>query len=202
MSFAKLRALCLAMSVVALAPMLSAQDYSYCTTCHGADGNGNIAIRAPKIAGMEDWYLRRQLERFREGQRGVHPQDDSGQEMRPVAAALTDAAAINGAVSYAVSFKPKAPPVTVQGNAERGRAHFETCAACHGAKGEGNAALHAPALVNQSDWYLVTQLERYRAGLRGFAPNDSEGAQMRAIAATLPDSVAVADVISYINTLR
>jgi cytochrome c oxidase subunit 2 len=179
-----------------------AEDYSYCTTCHGADGNGNVAIRAPKISGMEDWYLRRQLEHFRAGARGVQQQDVSGQEMQSVAAALKDPAAINGAVTYAVSFKPKTPPVTVQGNAERGRALFETCAACHGAKAEGNAALHAPSLINQSDWYLVTQLERYRAGLRGYAPNDSEGAQMRAIAATLPDSVAVADVISYINTLR
>jgi len=179
-----------------------AEDYSYCTTCHGADGNGNVAIRAPKISGMEAWYLRRQLEHFRAGDRGVHQQDVSGQEMQSVAAALKDPAAIDGAVAYAVSFKPKTPPVTVQGNVEKGRALFQTCAACHGTKAEGNAALHAPSLINQSDWYLVTQLERYRAGLRGYAPHDSEGAQMRAIAATLPDSTAVADVISYINTLR
>jgi cytochrome c553 len=179
-----------------------AEDYSYCTTCHGADGNGNVAIRAPKISGMEAWYLRRQLEHFRAGDRGVQQQDVSGQEMRSVAAALKDPAAIDGAVAYAVSFKPKTPPVTVRGNVEKGRALFQTCAACHGAKAEGNSALHAPSLINQSDWYLVTQLERYRAGLRGYAPQDSEGAQMRAITATLPDSVAVADVISYINTLR
>jgi cytochrome c oxidase subunit 2 len=183
-------------------PSLRAEDYSYCTTCHGTNGNGNPAIRAPKIAGMEDWYLRRQLERFRSSMRGVPAQDDGGQEMRPVAAALTDTAAINGAVAYAVAFKPKTPSITVQGNVERGRAQFETCAACHGAKAEGNAALHAPALANQSDWYLVTQLERYRAGLRGYAADDPEGAQMRAIAASLPDSAAIVDLVSYINTLR
>jgi cytochrome c553 len=179
-----------------------AQDFSYCTTCHGVEGNGNAAIRAPKIAGMEAWYLRRQLEKFRGGLRGAQPQDDSGHEMRPVAVALSDGAAINEAVAYATRFKPKTPPITVTGNTEHGRALFEACAGCHGKKGEGNAALHAPSLVSQSDWYLVIQLERYRAGIRGFAADDVEGAQMRAIAMSLPDSEAIADVVSFINSMR
>ncbi|MEC9086505.1 MAG: c-type cytochrome, partial [Pseudomonadota bacterium] len=42
----------------------------YCTTCHGTDGRGNEGTEAPRLAGMEDWYLRRQLENFRAGIRG------------------------------------------------------------------------------------------------------------------------------------
>ena len=45
-------------------------DDRYCTTCHGTDGRGNEGIEAPRLAGMEDWYLRRQLENFRAGIRG------------------------------------------------------------------------------------------------------------------------------------
>jgi cytochrome c553 len=34
-------------------------DFDYCLLCHGSDGNGNYGIRAPKISGMEPWYLAR-----------------------------------------------------------------------------------------------------------------------------------------------
>jgi cytochrome c553 len=170
-------------------------DLSYCTVCHGAHGNGNPAIRAPKIAGMEAWYLRRQLESFRDGARGTHPDDTAGNEMQPVGVRLRDEAHINEAISYVATFQPKAPPVTVEGDAARGRSLYVTCESCHGAKGEGNQTLGAPALAARTYWYLVTQLQNFKAGVR-------ENAQMRAIAATLPDEQSIDDVVAYINTLR
>jgi cytochrome c553 len=170
-------------------------DLSYCTVCHGAHGNGNPAIRAPKISGMEPWYLRRQLESFRDGMRGTHPDDEAGHEMQPVGVRLRDDAGIDEAIAYVASFAPKAPPITVEGDTSRGRNLYATCESCHGAKGEGNQALGAPALASRTDWYLVTQLRNYKAGLR-------ENAQMRAIAATLPDAQSIDDVVAYINTLR
>jgi len=177
-------------------------DLSYCTVCHGAHGNGNPAIRAPKISAMEPWYLRRQLEAFRDGVRGTHPDDAAGQEMQPVGIRLRDEAAIDAAIAYVSSFTPKAPPITVTGDSARGRALYVTCASCHGPKGEGNQTLGAPALADRSDWYLVTQLRNYKAGLRGSDHRDTAGAQMRALAATLPDPQAIDDVVAYINTLR
>jgi cytochrome c oxidase subunit 2 len=89
----------------------------------------------------------------------------------------------------------------VSGNATRGKALYATCSGCHGAKGEGSAELKSPALAGQTDWYLVTQLERFRAGERGFHSDDVQGAQMRAASAVLPDAAAVQDVVAYINTL-
>jgi len=59
-------------------------DYDYCLLCHGANANGNYGIRAPKISGMEPWYLARQLENFASGARGVPPEDAAGHEMGPV----------------------------------------------------------------------------------------------------------------------
>lgn len=177
-------------------------DLSYCTVCHGAHGNGNPAIRAPKISGMEPWYIRRQLEGFRTGLRGTHPDDAAGQEMQPIGVRLRDDAAIEKAIVYVASFSPKAPPITVSGDTVRGRGLYLTCESCHGAKGEGNQTLGAPALASRTDWYLVTQLQNYKAGLRGNDPRDMNGAQMRAIAATLPDPQAMEDVVAYINTLR
>jgi cytochrome c553 len=62
--------------------------------------------------------------------------------------------------------------------------------------------LGAPALADRTDWYLVTQLRNYKTGLRGTDHRDTNGAQMRALAATLPDAQAIDDVVAYINTLR
>lgn len=177
-------------------------DLSYCTVCHGAHGNGNPAIRAPKISGMESWYIRRQLEAFRDGVRGTHPDDAAGHEMQPVGIRLRDESAMDAAITYVSGFKPKAPPITVAGDVARGRTLYVTCASCHGPNGEGNQTLGAPALADRTDWYLATQLRNYKAGLRGSDQRDSSGAQMRALAATLPDARAIDDVVAYINTLR
>lgn len=175
-------------------------DYGFCTVCHGAQGNGNPAIQAPKIAGMQPWYLKHELERFRSKLRGTQAGDVSGMEMQPVAMQLNDQA-IDAVAAYVGTFAPLAPPVTVSGNVQHGRKLFTACVACHGSRGEGNDALHAPALTGQSDWYLVTQLEHFKSGLRGFAPEDVPGTQMRAAAGILPDEAAIKDVVSYINTL-
>lgn len=83
-----------------------------------------------------------------------------------------------------------------------GKALYAACAACHGAEGEGNAALNAPSLVNQQDWYLERQLLGFRSGLRGNDPKDGYGAQMQAIAKTLPDDNAVKAVVGHIASFK
>jgi cytochrome c553 len=185
-----------------IARQLSAEDFAYCTVCHGASGNGNIAIRAPKIAGLEPWYLTRQLDAFGTGIRGGHPQDASGQEMRPIGVRLLHESTRDAAVRFVRSLDPKPTASTIEGDIERGKTLYSTCSACHGARAEGNDALGAPALAAQSDWYLVKQIQNYRLGLRGSDPRDGYGAQMRAIALTLPDEQASLDVIAFINTLN
>ena len=194
-------AVCQAANQPSVATAATAPDYGFCTVCHGAQGNGNPAIHAPKIAGIQSWYLKQELERFRGKLRGTQAGDVSGMEMQPVAMQLNDQA-IDAVAAYVGTFSPRTPPVTVIGNVQHGRKLFAACAACHGSKGEGNDALHAPALAGQSDWYLVTQLDHFKAGLRGFSSDDVPGTQMRAAAAILPDEASIRDVASYINTFK
>ena len=172
----------------------------YCTTCHGADGGGSEGVQAPRLAGMEPWYLKRQLEHFRAGIRGTHKEDFQGTEMQPMAAKLSDDS-IADLVQWVGTWKYMPTPVTIAGNAEAGKALYATCASCHGTSGEGNAALGAPALAGQNDWYLVTQLQNFKAGYRGKDPQDTYGAQMGPMAASLADEAAINNVVSYINTL-
>ena len=73
--------------------------YVICANCHGADGRG-IKMNAPRQAGIDDWYLQRQLENFKSGLRGAHPQDLSGKQMGFMARTLHDDQAILDVVAY------------------------------------------------------------------------------------------------------
>lgn len=68
---------------------------------------------------------------------------------------------------------------------EPAAALLSRCAACHGAQGEGAAAVGAPPLAGQQADYLVRQLANFRNGTRGYVAADQYGASMRNSAATL-----------------
>jgi cytochrome c oxidase subunit 2 len=195
-------------SLTVLAPHAGADDaargrqlYQLCAACHGPAGQGNQRYAAPAIAGLDRWYLEAQLTKFKAGARGFRAEDGEGLQMRPMARALGSEQDVKAVAAYVASLAPVSPPPTVAGDAERGRTTYVTCGACHGDRGQGNAALAAPPLARQADWYLVAQLRKFRQGLRGTHPHDTTGAQMRPLALTLPDDRALADVVAYIRTL-
>jgi cytochrome c553 len=79
---------------------------------------------------------------------------------------------------------------------------YASCIACHGARGEGNPALGAPALAGQSAAYVRRQLENFRAGVRGTHKADLYGAQMRAAnVVTLRDDRDVAALAQYVAAM-
>ena len=83
-----------------------------------------------------------------------------------------------------------------------GKTLFEaTCVACHGAQGQGNPAVSAPALAGQQAVYLQRQLLNFRSGLRGAADGDSGAASMVPMAKSLPDDAAVTAVADYLASL-
>jgi cytochrome c oxidase subunit II len=76
------------------------QRYAVCAACHGADGRGFAATNAPRLQGMSDWYMARQLKNFKEGVRGAHAQDLYGAQMALIAGMLSDDAAIGDILAY------------------------------------------------------------------------------------------------------
>jgi cytochrome c oxidase subunit 2 len=66
----------------------------------------------------------------------------------------------------------------------------------------GLEAMGAPTLVNQADWYMVRQLEKFKNGMRGADTLDVTGQQMAAMSSMLEDHQAMLDVVAYIRTLR
>ncbi len=91
-------------------------------------------------------------------------------------------------------------PISV-GNSVEGKTLYATCAVCHGASGEGNQKMNAPALASTESWYLYQQLMNFKKEIRGATAQDSLGFQMAAMAKTLKDSIAISHVIAYIKTM-
>ena len=86
------------------------------------------------------------------------------------------------------------------GNAAIGAAQYAVCAACHGQKGEGLAALNAPKIAGQSAWYMKRQLLNYQNGTRGTHPDDVYGKQMAPMSMSLTTEAAIDNVIAHIQT--
>lgn len=175
--------------------------YAVCTACHGAQGEGNRELNAPRISGLGASYLKRQLQRFRSGERGTHPDDQQGAQMRPFALTLADDRAIDHVVAYVSSFPETPVRHTVLGSASRGARLFRTCSACHGDAGQGTWATNAPRLAGMHDWYQIRQLENFQRGIRGRHADDVYGAQMAEMSRILGDPQATRDVVAFINTL-
>ena len=80
-------------------------SYMICQTCHGPKGGGNKALNSPKLTGLQDWYIVRQLKNFKAGIRGTKSGDLFGMQMRPMAMTLANDAAINNVTAYIATLK-------------------------------------------------------------------------------------------------
>lgn len=179
-------------------PVLFADN---CAPCHGSAGEGQAHIQAPAIASLPEWYVLAQLGKFRDGIRGAHADDPEGLRMRPMARTL-EPEDVAGVAATVASLSVNAPSRSVvHGDVEKGKALYATCTACHGPEGKGNQQLNAPPITQLDDWYMVSQLHKFKSGIRGTHPEDVTGAQMRPMAMTLADDAAINDVVAYIGTL-
>ncbi len=176
--------------------------YQVCAGCHGFKGEGNQLVNAPRLAGLEDWYLERQINNFRKGIRGSKTEDAHGQQMATMAAVITSDAQLADIVAYVATLPDASAPLTISGSAEKGKSVYAPCVSCHGVKAEGNKIMNAPGLAKLDDWYQLAQLEKFKTGLRGAHPEDTYGQQMAPMAGLLANDQQIRDVIAYINSLQ
>ena len=186
-------------------PATGEDIYQLCVRCHGADGGGKAELKAPAIAGLPEWYIKRQLDNFRKGIRGGHADDFTGMQMRPMATSLRGDAEVEVIAKHVAAMQPVQPAASAatQGaDLETGAAIFGPCVTCHGEKAAGNEEKGAPPLTRTNDWYLVAQLQKFKDGHRGANPEDAMGAQMVPFVASIADDQTRKDVVAHILTLR
>ncbi|HUA80898.1 MAG TPA: c-type cytochrome [Dyella sp.] len=140
-----------------------------CMACHGADGGGESAAGFPRLAGLPQAYLRKQLDDFANGSR-------RNATMQPVASALSDAERDALSQYYSKLAIPNATPASApsggtaqlgQSLAEHGRwsNSLPACEQCHGPGGIG-VGDHFPPLAGQSAVYLGNALHAWQQGAR------------------------------------
>jgi cytochrome c oxidase subunit 2 len=74
--------------------------YNICAYCHADAAQGVQAMNAPRMAGMSDWYLKRQLENYQQEIRGQHPTDFYGFQMSLMARTLYGEQDVNDLIAY------------------------------------------------------------------------------------------------------
>jgi len=132
------------------------------------DGN-SVDPATPKLAGMDQEYLMRQLKAFAAGKRrdetmtgiiaGIDPNDFSRLaayygKMKPTPGKINDAQlAAKGKMLYD------------DGNTDSG---VPACAGCHQPDGQGNARF--PRVAGQHQAYVLKQLADYKSGRRATDP--------------------------------
>lgn len=181
--------------------------YATCIQCHGAQGEGLERTMAPRLAGREDWFIRRQLEEFRRRERGRDDSKETGflpaeartQFMHPVADKLTRADT-EALIAHLGTLRPGPIPPARLGDVTRGRSLYGACADCHGQSAEGIRRRDAPRLTGQHDWYLFHQLRDFRMGWRGA---ESENLHVKLMRTRLDlDDDALRDLTAYIVSLN
>lgn len=169
-----------------------------CAACHGENGEGNRDLKSPPIAGLPRWYLALQLDRYRTGIRGTHPEDPFGAQMAAIAKTLEKTEA--EVLATHLSDLPRTAIIAPEkGNASRGKTIFlENCAECHRFNASGELTFHSAPLVAFPAWYLRLQFEKFRSGARGFDPKDIEGSKMKVVASITENTANLTDILAYI----
>ena len=88
------------------------EDYyiNICSACHGGNAQGNEALGAPALAGVNDWYLKSSYKSYLDGLRGTHPNDFYGAQMARLAPALTNSDDINDVIAFIATLPPQRSP--------------------------------------------------------------------------------------------
>lgn len=181
--------------------------FAACAQCHGEKGEGVEATRAPRLAGREEWFLKKQIERFQRRERGRDdsaqtgflPPDERTKLMHPVADKMTRAD-VQALTAHIATLRPEPVPRARLGDAAKGRGLFVACRDCHGDKAEGIRRKGAPRLTAQHDWYLFNQLYDFRMGWRGMDSKDPHVKFMRRRLDLNDD--ALRDLAAYIVSLN
>jgi cytochrome c553 len=149
--------------------------YSHCKSCHGDQGIGGKGGKYPRIAGLPEAYVAKQLSDFKQRKRSNKPMlpifsnwrfDQQAIEAVSVYVAQMPEADVN-VLGYEPSSALLASFDSREEFEQLGLELFEgTCAQCHGDDGRGRADKDSPPLVNQYPEYIKRQIGDFANGRR------------------------------------
>jgi cytochrome c553 len=178
-----------------------------CAGCHGSDGNSMVAS-VPKLAGLGENYLVRQLRYIQSGERAIVEMTglldaSSDQDLQDMAAFYNaKQRQVSGAKEITlIGYSDPDEVMELGENIYRGgnlKTEVAACIGCHSPAGNGNDPAGYPGLGGQHADYIESQLLKYRSGERASGANAKI---MQGVAERLSNKEikAVANYISGLN---
>jgi len=173
-----------------------------CGACHGVDGNTAVP-NFPKLAGLGEKYLLKQMKDIRDGRRPVAAM--AGQVDNMTDQDLADIAAFYDAKERTSEMADEdlvalGRKVYMSGIMER---KVAACSGCHSPSGKGNGPAGSPGLAGQHADYIAAQLKMFRTGYESpeGRTNDGDSKIMRTTAFELSD-LEIKAVASYASGLK
>jgi cytochrome c oxidase subunit II len=78
---------------------------------------------------------------------------------------------------------------------------FQLCQQCHGAEALGNHPVNAPSIAGLPQWYVESQLKKFKQGGRGTHFDDITGMQMRPMAMSLHNDEEIKSISQFVSSL-
>jgi len=152
-----------------------------CAGCHGRNAEGGKDGEYPRLAGLDEAYVARQLRAFKARKRDNIPMYPYATERELPESDVRDIARLISQIELPKDLPPPEAEMTaferlraaqavfnvprVDGDVERGgELYEEECSECHGQEGWGEDDV--PQLAGQHTNYLRRQIERFRSGKR------------------------------------
>jgi cytochrome c553 len=160
----------------------NAQDvFGICAACHGNNGEGGKGGTYPRLAGLKEEYIAKQLRAFKTRERINIPMFPYATERELPETDLRDVARLLSEIELPVEMPPADASMSalerlraaqaifnvpqVEGDLERGAELYDAeCSECHGLEGWGED--EAPQLAGQYTEYLRQQIESFQSGQR------------------------------------
>ena len=177
-----------------------------CAACHGADGN-SAAGAFPKLAGLGEKYLIKQMTDIKTGERVVAEMtgmldNSSDQDIADIAAYYAQQKRALAGAEDNEKLLSLGENIYRAGNLETG---VPACTGCHSPAGKGNAPAGYPALGGQHAQYLAKQLRAFRTAAHDeenqTGRKNDESKVMRSVSARLNDREIDA-LANYISGLH
>jgi len=137
-----------------------------CALCHGQLSQGTNDGKYPRLAGMREDYMIKQMEDYKEGIRNNLTMTLVGRIKTMSETDMEDVAAYIRSINLKSKEYTLNIP-TAKGDIAKGKEFFmDECKTCHGRKAQGIARKGAPMLAGQYTAYLMGQIELFKANAK------------------------------------
>lgn len=177
------------------------QVFKHCKQCHGAKGQGGSDGKYPRIAGLPQSYLEKQLNDFKQRKRSNKPMVPVFKNWRFNKDVIASVAAhVNQFPTDALEIPAYQATTEVleqfdskEHFLEVGEELFQDCVQCHGEDARGKKDKESPPLVKQYPNYLRKQIGDFAVGNREHEHSETMFGELD------PDEIEA--ILAYISKL-